>query len=214
MQERAKTRPPGPQTGAACPPGFAAVPLCRSGGIPNHGGRRRTTPHEETMVVKMVVKKEHPDLHRHGLRPPWERAAAERVMAFAWSFARAIRRSRGARPRVGCRRRQPTTSDLAVKAEPRSGGRETVPGGNVRRGRHSHVVQVALSGRADLYLTTGDHADRWPVTTHRDGHQPRRHQAYRNSCARRPPASFNARYRLMGSGISDPRVDRCGDRPA
>ena len=45
------------------------------------------------MVVKMVVKKEHPDLHRHGLRPPWERAAAERVMAFAWSFARVIRRS-------------------------------------------------------------------------------------------------------------------------
>ena len=58
-----------------------------------------------------------------------------------------------------------------------------------RRGQRSHVVRVALSRRPDLYVATGDHADRSSVTTHRDGHRPRRHQAYREACARGPSSS-------------------------
>ena len=36
-----------PQTRAARAPRFAAVPLCRSGGTGNRGGRRRTIPNKE-----------------------------------------------------------------------------------------------------------------------------------------------------------------------
>src|SRR5918997_594749 len=44
----ALVRPLHPQACAACPPRFAAVPPCRSGGIRNRGGRRRTIPDERS----------------------------------------------------------------------------------------------------------------------------------------------------------------------